>query len=105
MKVSEDIKTHLKLFINYYNKRSLPFLVGSILDKNTDYNELLNNPTYKKLICSIYLNNLKINHQGEVLNHKVAMKRAAQQIRTSSDSHYIVEPKFKPWELELHPIA
>ena len=103
MKVSEDIKKHLQLFINYYNKRSLPFLVDNILDKNINYNKLLSSVTFKKRIYSIYLNNLKIDNNGQVLNHKEAMKRAAQQIRTSFDSSYVVEPKFESWELELYP--
>lgn len=102
MKFNNDLKKHIKLFVKYYSNGSLPFLVNDVLDSNIDYHEKLKDKDFSKLmVYSIYLNNLKQDKNGTVLNHRAAMRRAAQKIRKSIDTKYSVDPKFEKWEMEL----
>lgn len=54
---------------------------------------------------AIFMNNLKLDESGNVLNYKEAERRAAQYVRRYLDSSYVVEPAFESWECELHPVS
>lgn len=89
-------------FMYYYANNTLPFVVGhDILGGDVDYlEEMTEIPTNFETMVAIYVNNILINKKGEVSNHKHAMTRAAQFIRTVYDPKYNVEPKFEDWELK-----
>lgn len=100
--ISQDVKKHLQLFASYYKKNTLPFLVENILMSSVDYQkELAKRKISINIIYTVYLNNLKVNNLGMVINHTEAMTRAAQKIRSIIDSSYKTTPKFEKWEMEL----
>jgi hypothetical protein len=93
--ISPDVKKHLQLFVKYYKTNTLPYLVENVLNNSIDYQkELLKKNIQVSTIYSVYLNNLKVNSSGMVLNHTQAMTRAAQKIRSILDSNYKANPKF-----------
>lgn len=68
--ISQEVKKHLKLFVNYYKTNTLPFLVEKTLISSVDYQkELAKSKISINTIYTIYLNNLKVNTNGMVLNH------------------------------------
>ncbi len=102
MNLSNNLKKHFRLFIYYYTNGTLPFLVGDILNIPVDYREeLMYEATSVGNIFTIYMNNIKMDENGNIMNNEYAMKRAAQQIRQCIDSNYKVEPPFEEWEVEV----
>ena len=66
-------------------------------DKNTDHAQLL------ETVYAIFMNNLELDENGEVLNAKYAEHRAAQYIKQWCIKEYIAEPTFEgSEELELY---
>ena len=103
MKLSEDFIKHFRLFIYYYTNSTLQYRVRNILDINLNYREIIiYDADNVSLISTIYLNNIKLDLTGNVLNHEYAMKLAAQQIRKAIDYTYNINPVFESWELKLH---
>ena len=104
MKLSEDFRKNFRLFMYYYTNGTLGFVVGVLpVSGDLDYREeLLYEASTMETVISVYMNNIKMDENGTVLNQKHAMKRAAQYIRMSYDHDYIVEPEFESWEIELH---
>lgn len=91
-------------FMYYYANNSLPFIVGhSILGGDVDYvEEMAEIPSNFETMSAIYFNNILIDEDGMVVNHKHAMTRAAQFIRTVYDPKYNADPEFEDWEVQKH---
>ncbi len=104
MKLSKDLRHHLRLFTYYFTNGTLGFMVGEVpTSGDFDYREdLMDSPSDMETMYSVYMNNIEMDENGTVLNDKHAMKRAAQYIRSSYDMKYVVVPEFEDWELELH---
>lgn len=104
MQLSEDFRHCLRMFTYYYTNGTLGFVVGEVPTSGEfDYREeFKDTPSIVESIFSVYTNNIEMDNDGIVLNNKHAMKRAAQYIRSSFDSGYVVVPEFEDWELELH---
>lgn len=104
MKLSTHFRQCLCRFAYYYANRTLEFVIeeGGILP-NCDYPlELDEIPSNYEQLFIIYSNNIEMDENGMVLNHKYAMTRAAKFIRCCIDSKYEVNPPFEDWELEKH---
>lgn len=105
MELSEDFKSCLRHFVFYYTNGTLPYVLNEpeIL-AGIDYRERLKTEaSLVEMVFSIYVNNLKMDTDGTVLNDSHAMKRAAQYIRwMAGDDHYTVEPPFEEWETYLY---
>ena len=54
---------------------------------------------------AIFMNNLEIDENGNVLNYKYSENRAAQYIREYFDKDFKVVPPFEDWEVELYPVS
>ena len=105
--LSDDFKSSLRLFVYYYANNTLHFVINdsSILDGINYAEKLIDYPSSIEQAFSIFANNIKMDEDGNVLNHTHAMTRAAQWIRVACDDSevpYKVEPEFEDWELELH---
>ncbi len=107
MELSDDYKSCLRHFVYYYTNGTLPFVVEEkgLLD-GIDYREDLKyEASLVESVFAIYSNNIKMDENGKVLNHKHAMTRAAQWIRLvcrKDDDDYQVIPEFEDWETCLH---
>lgn len=107
MKLSTDFKRALRLFVYYYFNGTLSYLVqdGDLLSE-VDYAAVLaEQPSTMEQVFAIYTNNIKMDENGNVLNEKHAMNRAAQFIIAvchKGEETYKVIPELEPWEMELH---
>ncbi|MEN8250091.1 MAG: hypothetical protein ABFS32_14255 [Bacteroidota bacterium] len=103
MKLSEKFRNAFRFFIYYYTNGTLGFRVGDSELLEIDYRERLKDePTNVSLIYAVYLNNIEMDKDGNVLNQDHAMQRAAQMIRSVCDNEYKVIPDFEDWETELY---
>jgi hypothetical protein len=107
MELPTDFKRALRLFVYYYFNGTLAYLVqdGDLLSE-VDYAAVLaDQPSTMEQVFAIYTNNIKMDENGNVLNQKHAMNRAAQFIIAvchKSEEAYKVIPELEPWEMELH---
>lgn len=53
---------------------------------------------------AIFMNNLRLDVNGKVINYRNAENRAAQYLRGYYDPSYLVEPPIAFWECELYEI-
>ncbi len=107
MKLSDDFKSALRLFVYYYTNGTLPYVIeDETILKGIDYREMLKEEaSLVEIAFAIYANNIQMNDEGEVLNQTHAMKRAAQWIRLvcrEAENEYKVEPEFEDWETMLY---
>lgn len=74
--------------------------------KNINYREdLKNEASLVEQVFAIFINNIKMDESGKVLNLTYSMRRAAQLIRfvcIDENDNYQVEPEFEDWEEELY---
>ncbi|HEX8507332.1 MAG TPA: hypothetical protein VF630_18350 [Hymenobacter sp.] len=101
--LSQDFRHCLRLFAFYYTNGTLNWVVGKgdVL-KGIDYRHILvEDASLVEQTYAIYSNNIKLDAAGKVLNHELAMRRAAQYIRSVCDSNYIINPPLADWEEEL----
>ena len=103
MKLSEDYKKNFRLFMYYYTNGTLGFKVGVLpVSGDLDYREeLLYEADTMQTVVSVYMNNIKMDEKGIVLNQNHAMKRTAEYVRTYYDHDFKPEPQFESWETEL----
>ena len=103
MKVSEYVCGAVRQFSYWFAKGTL----ANPLLKDIDYTgEILRNESsFAERAFAIFMNNLEIDDEGNVLNYKYCENRAAQSIREYFDNTYSVEPPFEDWEIELHPVS
>ena len=90
-------------FSLYFSKGTL----GYPLLKGIDYTGevLKEESSFAEQAFTIFMNNLEVDEDGNVLNYKYAENRAAQYIRRYFDSSYTVEPPFENSEMELQPVS
>lgn len=103
MKVSKYVSGAVRQFSLYFAKGTL----GYPLLKGIDYigEDLKEESSFAEQAFAIFMNNLEVDEDGNVLNYKYAENRAAQYIRRYFDSSYTVEPPFENWEMELQPVS
>ena len=102
MKLSKHISGAVRQFSLYFAKGTL----GYPLLKGIDYiDELKEESSFAEQAFAIFMNNLEIDEDGNVINYKDCEYRAAQYIRRYFDSSYIVEPPFETWEINLQPVS
>ncbi len=104
MKLSSDFKHHIRLFTYHFHNGTLLLLVpNSQLDQVDDYREtLLFEATDMEMIMAIYMNNIKMDENGKVVNHQHAMNRATEWIKQACLHNYVAQPEFEDWETELY---
>ena len=78
--------------------------VGYPLLEGIDYfNEFRESPSLLEIVYAIFINNLELDENGEVLNAKYAEQRAAQYIKQWCVEGYMAEPTFEgSEEIELY---
>jgi len=105
--LSNTTKKCIRLFVYYFFNNTL----GYVLDDPT----ILKNISYledsdtlaadtMETIFAIYINNIRIDKDENVINHPYAMKRAAQFIRQQCEEtgSYEIQPPLEEWETALH---
>lgn len=103
MKVSKYVCGAVRQFSLWFAKGTL----GYPLLKGIDYTGevLKEESSFVEQAFAIFMNNLEVAEDGNVLNYKYCENRAAQYIRRYFDSSYTVEPPFEKWEIELQPVS
>lgn len=103
VKVSEYVCGAVRQFSYWFAHGTL----GYPLLRDIDYTgEILKEESsFAEQAFAIFMNNLEIDEDGNVLNYKYCECRAAQYIRSYFDDDYIVEPPFETWEVELYPVS
>ena len=103
MKLSEDYRKNFRLFMYYYTNGTLGYVVGVLpVSGDLDYREeLLYEADTMQTVVSVYMNNIKMDEIGTVLNQNYAMKRAAEYIRMYYDYDFKSKPEFEDWETLL----
>lgn len=88
--------------MNFANGR-----LGNHLLNGIDYigEAMKEEPSWVEQAFAVFLNNLELDIEGNILNYSYSENRAAQYIRGYFDSSYIVESPFEPWEMELKPVS
>jgi hypothetical protein len=100
MQLSKNFKSCLGDFVYYYTNGNLPMITGETALIKYDYREILKSePSIVESVFRIYSNNVKMDIEGNVLNHFHAMKRAAQLILYTIDADYNIDPDLEDWEL------
>ena len=67
------------------------------------FNEFKENPSLFETVYAIFINNLEVDENGEVINAKYAELRAAQYIKQWCVNDYKAEPAFEgSEEVELY---
>lgn len=107
MNLSNDFKSVLRHFVYYYTNGTLPYVIGDdALLKGIDYrDELKEEASIVEQAFAIFVNNIKMDTNGTVLNAQHAMFRAAQLIRAvccAPGDTFKVDPDFQDWETELY---
>lgn len=107
MNLSNDFKRVLRHFVYYYTNGTLPYVIGDDdLLKGIDYREdLKEEASIVEQAFAIFINNIKMDANGTVINAQYAMLRAAQLIRAvccEPEDNFKVDPDFQDWETELH---
>ncbi len=100
MKLSHSVSGAVRQF-SYYIANGT---VGYPLLNGIDYfNEFQESPSLLETVYAIFINNLEVDENGEVLNAKYAEQRAAQYIKQWCVSDYTAEPTFVgSEEIELY---
>lgn len=77
--------------------------LGKPVLEGIDYVEVaLREPSALEQIHAIFANVIDIEESGNVLNAKLAERRAAQWLRSYIDPTFEVVPPFEDWEVALH---
>lgn len=102
IRVSESVQGAVRQFSLWIAKGT----VGYPLLKGIDYlSEMRESPSFMEQVFAVFMNNLELDENGNVLNFKYAEKRAAQMILSWWGKDYVVEPPFEDWECELHGVS
>lgn len=102
MKVSHYLSGAVRQFSYCFAHGTLgyPILEG------IDYlNELEEDSSCMEQAFSIFMNNIELDNEGNVLNYKYCERRAAEYIRIYFNPDYSLDKPFEDWELELHPVS
>jgi hypothetical protein len=101
MKLSERLRTELRLFAYYLANGTVGAGRGDILPIDFDYSDVLQQASALEMIFAIWSNVLDLDDDGKPVNADYARTRAAQWIRQYCDRDYEVNPPFEEWETEL----
>ncbi|MEN8904836.1 MAG: hypothetical protein ABF289_02640 [Clostridiales bacterium] len=97
VKLSNDFSGALRTFA-YFMASGTHFMIEDI-----DYLDLYGeNPSVIETAYAIYVNVMKLDDEGNVLNAKYAEKRATDYIRSFYDSDFIIEQPLEDWERTLY---
>ena len=102
MKVSHYLSGAVRQFSYWFVHGTLgyPILEG------IDYlKELAEDSSCMEMAFSIFMNNIELDDEGNVLNYKYCERRAAEYIRGYFEPDYSLSKPFEDWELELHPVS
>lgn len=103
MKVSKYVCGAVRQFALWFAKGTLGYPLLDGIDYTGEI--LKEESSFAEQAFAVFMNNLKVDRDGNVLNYKYCEYRAAQYIRKFFDSGYTVEPLFEAWEMELHPVS
>ena len=99
MKVSHSVSGAVRRF-SYWLANGT---VGNPILEGIDYfDEFKESPSLLETVYAIFINNLELDENGNVLNEKYAEKRAAQYIKQYCVEYYKAEPEFSFNEIELY---
>jgi len=99
MKVSHSVSGAVRRF-SYWLANGT---VGNPILEGIDYfDEFKESPSLLETVYAIFINNLELDENGNVLNEKYAEKRAAQYIKQYCVEDYKAEPEFSFNEIELY---
>ena len=99
--LSVDARSAVRSFAFYLANGTLdPDVLGGIEDYRPSLVEF---GSELEMVFAIFTNVLEFDEDtGRPTNEVHAQRRAAQWIRSYSDSSYVVDPPFAAWEVELH---
>ena len=103
MKLSKYICGAVRQFSLWFAKGSIGYPLLNGIDYTGEI--LKEESSFAEQAFAIFMNNLEIDENGNVLNYQYSEKRAAQYIREYFDKDYKVIPPFEDWEVELHPVS
>jgi len=103
MKVSKYVCGAVRQFSLWFAKGSLGYPLLDGIDYTGEV--LKEESSFAEQAFAIFMNNLEIDENGNVLNYKYSENRAAQYIRSYFDKNFTVVPPFETWECELYPVS
>lgn len=103
MKVSKYVCGAVRQFSLYFAKGTLGYPLLNGIDYTGE--ALKEESSFAEQTFAIFMNNLEVDEDGNVLNYKFCENRAAQYIRRYFDNSYTVEPPFEQWEIELQAVS
>ncbi len=103
MKLSKYVCGAVRQFSIWFAKGTLGYPLLEGIDYTGEV--LKEESSFAEQAFAIFINNLEIDEEGNVLNYKHCENRAAQYIREYFDKNYKAEPPFEFWEMELHPVS
>ena len=102
MKVSHSLSGAVRQFSYWFVHGTLGYPVL----KEIDYlSELEEDSSCMEQAFSIFMNNLELDDEENVLNYKYCERRSAEYIRSYFEATYHPDKPFEDCELELHPVS
>lgn len=100
MKLSHSVSGAVRQFSYWIANGTAGYPLLEGIDYFSEFKE---SPSLLETVYAIFMNNLELDENGEVLNAKYAEHRAAQYIKQWCIKEYIAEPTFEgSGELELY---
>ena len=102
MKASNYLSGAVRQFSYWFVHGTLgyPILEG------IDYlRELSADSSCMEMAFSIFMNNIELDNEGNVLNYRYCERRAAEYIRRYFEPDYSLDKPFEDWELKLYPVS
>ena len=103
MKLSIHVSGAVRQFSYWFAHGTLGYPLLEGIDYTGEV--LREESSFAEQAFAIFMNNLEVDENGNVLNYKYCENRAAQFIRSYFDSEYKVTPAFEYWETELYPVS
>ena len=103
MKLSQYVCGAVRQFSMWFAKGTLGYPLLEGIDYTGEV--LKEESSFAEQAFAIFMNNLEIDAEGNVLNYKYCENRAAQYIREYFDNNYKADPPFEFWEVELYPVS
>lgn len=102
MKVSHYLSGAVRQFSYWFVHGTL----GYPILKGIDYlSELDEDSSCMEQAFAIFMNNLELDDEGNVLNYNYCERRAAEYIREYFDPAYHPDKPFENWETELYAVS
>ena len=102
MKVSKYVQGAVRQFSNWFFNGTLGYDILEDIDYLSTIKE---EPSCGELAFAIFMNNLKIDTEGRVLNYTYCKNRAAEYIKSYHNPNFTMTPKLEQWETYLHPVS